>query len=272
MKKLIFSLTLLFTGMVNAGCDFSKVKLQQWNQGTYYKWYLSGWERDTCKNFMFMIYDFQKKKTDTIVDSRGIIEIGFNAPGEYKMYVKVWDKCNKCDTVIYRSVKIIGWKPTANLKSIKKTCDSAWFEMSSMNMKDTCWTNYYYVYSGPELESLTEKEFTTMSDYDLYMYYSFDEKDIQVYTQARLLKYKFPKDGNYLIVGQYINKCLGQDTFFFNRTIINCKTSDVTNFTKADAKLIGVYDVLGRPVTEIKNEELYIYIYNDGSTRKIIKK
>ena len=72
MKKLITLLMLALTVIsVNAkGCDFSKVKLQQWNQGTYYKWYLSGWDKDTCKGYMFTVYDFQLKKTDTVIEKK----------------------------------------------------------------------------------------------------------------------------------------------------------------------------------------------------------
>jgi len=271
MKKLIFALTLLFAGMATAGCDFSTLKLQQWNQGTYYKWYLSGWERDTCKGFMFMVYDFQKKKTDTITDTKGIVEIEFNAPGEYKLYVKVWDKCNKCDTALYRPVKIIAWKPTAKVTSIKKTCDSMWFEMPSMNLKDTCWTNYYYVYGGAELDSLTEKEFASMSDYDLYNYYSFRDEDLLVFNESRILKYKFPKDGKYLVIGQYFNKCLDQDTVIFTRHTISCKTNNVNTLIKQEPKLIGVYDMMGRPAHNIKENELYIYLYDNNTYKKLIK-
>lgn len=272
MKKLLFLLALLTSGLVNASCDFSKVKLQQWNQGTYYKWYLSGWDTDTCKDYLFMVYDFQNKKTDTVTDIKGIVEVNFNRPGEYKLYVKLWDKCNKCDTAMYRMVKIISWKPTANVKFIKKTCDSMWFEMPSMSMKDTCWTNYFYVYGGKELDDLTDKEWATMSDADLYWYYSFDEKDLLTNPESRILKYKFPKNGKYLVIGQYYNKCLNQDTAIFTRHTIDCNISSVTEFSKQQALPVGTYDVLGRPINEMKEGQVYIEVLNNGTRRKIFKK
>jgi hypothetical protein len=221
---------------------------------------------------MFMVYDFQNKKTDTVPDKGGIVEVSFNRPGEYKLYVKLWDKCKKCDTAIYRSVKITSWKPTANVKSIKKTCDSMWFEMPAMNTKDTCWTNYFYVYGGKELDDLTEKEWLTMSDYDLYMYYSFDDKDLLTNPEQRLLKYKFPKDGKYLVIGQYYNKCLNQDTVIFTRHTINCNTARVIQPNVAASTVVATYDILGRPITEIKEGQVYIEVLNNGSRRKIIKK
>jgi len=273
MKKLITLLMLALTVIsVNAkGCDFSKVKLQQWNQGTYYKWYLSGWDKDTCKGYMFTVYDFQLKKTDTVFDIRGVVEVGFNAPGKYKLLVKLWDKCNKCDTVMYRYVDIIAWKPTAGLKTIKKTCDSAWFEMNSFNLKDTCWGYSYYVYQGPELDKLSDKDFLSKSDYDLYNYYSFPDDDLKLVSNSRILKYKFPKDGKYFIIAYYNNKCLGQDTLFFNRQIINCSKTSVTVYNKPEPKLIGIYDMMGRRVYNIRENEIMVYIYSDGTRKKVVK-
>ena len=47
----------------NAKCDWSTLKLQQWNERNYYKWYVSGRVLDdTCVDWMFMVYDFQTKK------------------------------------------------------------------------------------------------------------------------------------------------------------------------------------------------------------------
>jgi hypothetical protein len=75
-------------------CDWSTLKLQQWNERNYYKWYVSGKVLDdTCVDYMFMVYDFQTKKTDTVYDVRGIVEVQFNVKGKYKLYLKVWNRC-----------------------------------------------------------------------------------------------------------------------------------------------------------------------------------
>ena len=63
----------------NAKCDWSSLKLQQLNERNYYQWSLTGKVLDdTCVDYTFMIYDFQTKKTDTVYDIRGIVEIQFN--------------------------------------------------------------------------------------------------------------------------------------------------------------------------------------------------
>ena len=46
----------------------------------------------------------------------------------------------------------------------------------------------------------------------------------------------------------------------------------VTVFNKPEPKLIGMYDIMGRPVYNIKEDELVIYLYSNGSTRKVIRK
>ena len=86
----------------------------------------------------------------------------------------------------------------------------------------------------------------------------------------RSVLYQFKEDGHYLLITQWYNKCLGQDTFFMTRISIElCTTSGVTTFIKPDAKLIGVYDMLGRPVANIRRNEVMIYVYSDGTTRKV---
>jgi len=48
-------------------------------------------------------------------------------------------------------------------------------------------------------------------------------------------------------------------------------TSDVIVLNRPDPKLIGVYDMLGRPVKNIRKDEILIYIYDDKTSRKIIQ-
>jgi hypothetical protein len=48
-------------------------------------------------------------------------------------------------------------------------------------------------------------------------------------------------------------------------------TSSVVTFTKTEPKLIGMYDMMGRKVKGIREEEITILLYDDGSTKKIIQ-
>ncbi len=72
MKKLLTLLMIMLVSFgANAKCDWSTLKLQQWNQRNLYKWYVSGQVLDdTCVDYMFMVYDFQTKKVDTVQSFR----------------------------------------------------------------------------------------------------------------------------------------------------------------------------------------------------------
>ena len=66
-------LTLVTALSLSAKCDWSTLKLQQYNQRNLYKWYVSGSVLDdTCVDYLFMVYDYQTKKVDTVNSFRGI--------------------------------------------------------------------------------------------------------------------------------------------------------------------------------------------------------
>lgn len=285
MKKLLLTLVFALSTVLglNAKCDWSTLKLQQWNERNYYKWYVSGQVLDdTCVDYMFMVYDNQTKKIDTMDSFRGICEVQFNKKGKYKMYLKVWNKCLKCDTALMREVNIIYFpncKFVYNLKSTTGKCnDSIVGEMTlgPWVKGDTCLQWYSYMWNGPMLDSLSQHDWDSMSDYQLWNYYDFNDSDLIHYegptNSARLIKYKFPHDGHYLIATQWYNACLDQDTFFFTRITINCKTSSVSIVSKREPKLIGMYDMMGRPVNVARENEVTIFIYSDGTSRKVFKK
>jgi hypothetical protein len=281
MKKLLLMLVVLFSAITaNAkGCDWSTLKLQQWNERNYYKWYVSGKVLDdTCVDYMFMVYDFQTKKTDTVYDVRGIVEVQFNVKGKYKLYLKVWNRCLKCDTTLYRPIEIVQF-PNAGLGWVVNTinCKKYKFEMNyikNIPLKDTCMEYYMVFYKGPWMDTMSQKEWDNLTDYQIGMEYDFPDDDFLGYTQTRIADFTFKDSGRVLMYAQWWNKCLKQDTFMFRRLDV-CKranTTSVTVFNKPEPKLIGMYDIMGRPVYNIKEDELVIYLYSDGSTRKVIRK
>jgi hypothetical protein len=49
-------------------------------------------------------------------------------------------------------------------------------------------------------------------------------------------------------------------------------TSSVTTLNRPEPKLIGMYDMLGRPVYFIRQDEILIYLYSDGhSEKKVVR-
>jgi hypothetical protein len=277
MKKL-FSLLMLLVSLATAnakGCDWSTLKLQQWNNRNVYKWYVSGRVLDdTCVDYMFMVYDFQTKKTDTMQSIRGICEVQFNVKGKYKMYLKVFNRCQKCDTALYREVNIIQF-PGASVSSkvSSSDCKQYKFEMSYIKgypLKDTCMDYYMVFYKGPWMDTMSQKEWDNLTDYQIGMEYDFPEDDFIDYTQTRIADFTFKDTGRVLMYAQWWNKCLGQDTFMFRKLDV-CKTkptSNIVTLNRTEPKLIGVYDMLGRPVYFIRQDEVLIYQYSDGHVEK----
>jgi hypothetical protein len=259
----------------NAKCDWSTLKLQQWNQRNVYKWYVSGQVLDdTCVDYMFMVYDFQTKKTDTMQSFRGICEVQFNKKGKYKMYLKVRNRCQKCDTALYREVNIIQF-PGASVSSKVSTsdCKQYKFEMSYIKgypLKDTCMEYYMVFYKGPWMDTMSQKEWDNLTDYQIGMEYDFPDADFIDYTQTRIADFTFKDTGRVLMYAQWWNKCVGQDTFMFRKLDV-CKTnptSNIVTLNRTEPKLIGMYDMLGRPVYFIRQDEVLIYLYSDGHVEK----
>ena len=263
----------------NAKCDWSTLKLQQWNERNYYKWYVTGAGigDDTCVDYLYMIYDFQTKKTDTLTDFRGLTEVQFNKKGKYKMYLKVWNRCTKCDTALYREVNIVQF-PGAGVgyHSMSQNCKQYIFEMSYIKgypLKDTCMEYYLMFYKGPWMDTMSQKEWDNLTDYQIGMEYDFPDDDFLGYTQTRIANFEFEDSGRVLMIAQWWNKCLRQDTFMFRRLDI-CKSTPTSNtivLTRPELKLVGMYDVLGRPVNVARENEITIYLYSDGTKRKVFK-
>ena len=227
------------------GCDWSSLKLQQWNERNVYKWYVSGKVLDdTCVDYMFMVYDFQTKKTDTVYDVRGIVEVQFNVKGRYKLYLKVWDRCKKCDTALYRPIEIVQF-PGAGLGWVVNSlnCKKYKFEMNyvkGMSVKDTCMDYYMVFYKGPWMDTMSQKEWDNLTDYQIGMEYEFPDADFLGYTQTRLADFTFKDSGRVLMYAQWWNKCLRQDTFMFRRLDV-CKrtnSSEVKEVVKLESMIV----------------------------------
>lgn len=271
---------LVFLATVNAKCDWSSLKLQQQNERNFYRWYVSGKVLDdTCVDYMFMVYDFQTKKTDTIPDIRGIVDIQFNVKGRYKLMFKIWNTCNKCDTILYRPIEIVQF-PGANIVikgPLSQNCKKYMFEMSIIkgySLKDTCMQYFTFFYKGKWMDTMSQKKWDNLTELQINREYNFPDSDFIGYNETRISEYEFKDSGRVLMWVDWWNKCLNQDTFMFRKLDV-CKpvnTTSVVLFNKPEPKLIGMYDIMGRPVYNVKEDELVIYLYSDGSTQKIIKK
>jgi len=275
MKKFILGLMLMISVTTSyAKCDWSTLKLQQSNNRNDYKWYVSGRVLDdTCVDYMFMVYDFQTKKVDTLYSNNGFCEVLFNTKGKYKMYLKVWNRCEKCDTTLYREVVIQYFnKVSFSKKAI--TCNKILYEMTpATTVKgDTCYRYYYYIYSGKFFDNMTKDEWDSITMNQLYTFYDFPESDLDTLHQNRLFNYTYPKNGRYLIISQVFNWCNYQDTFMLNKVTIDCNSSNINNIVKVeDLKVVGYYDMIGRKVEYMEADKPYVIIYSNGKRQKVFK-
>jgi hypothetical protein len=276
MKKIILGLMLMISVTTSyAKCNWSYLSLSQSNNRNYYRFKLSGdgLGDDSCVNWMFMVYDFQTKKVDTLEDFRGYTDVTFNAKGKYKLYVKVWNTCKKCDTTMYRQIDIqyfdkIGFSKT------KKSCKNFYYEISPATLVkgDTCYSYYYYIYSGRFFDNLTKGEWDSITTNQLYTLYDFPDTDLDTIHESRLFNYTYPEEGRYLVINQVFNWCNYQDTFLMSKVTIDCNTNGIKNIVKAeDLKVVGYYDLLGRQVDYMEPEKVYIVRYSNGRNQKVIR-
>jgi hypothetical protein len=237
---------------------------------------------DTCIDYTWTVYDFQLKRVDTIQEiANGAIGVQFNAKGRYKVGLKAVNKCAKhgmawCDTFFYQYIDITVYSKSATLsyKVSDTNCRAYIFEMN--NMKDSCISYYYEIWDATEYsKKLTDEEWSKFSDSALYFNYGWDEKNLKYYsrTSERGLKHTFEDSGRYIITTYWQNKCSGIDTWIWNKITV-CPTKRATSVTKlkpTDIKVIGVYDMLGRPVQYMEENQIYIYHYNNGQRRKVMR-
>jgi hypothetical protein len=273
MKKLLLILMVLFTTLtVNAKCDWSGYWMKKVNQQQNVFTFQTNVEWDSCVDYWWIVYDHQLKRYDTLQDLRGYSQVQFNAKGKYSVNLKVIDICNKCDTTFSYLVDItiynkadVTWNVGAH------NCKSYTFQMTQF---DTCVEYYYAIYKNKLFDELGEFWDTSKNIYLwLYNNYDFNDKDLVYYnmTSERVVSHVFQDSGRHLMYSYWYNKCTGIDTWVMRKLDICPKfnTSGITKINKEEPKLIAIYDLMGRRVYNIREDELFIFIYSDGTKKKV---
>jgi len=268
MKKLLTILMVLFTILsVNAQCDWSGYWLKKVNQQQNVYTFQTNIDWNNCVDYWWIVYDHQLKKYDTVQDMRGFTQVQFNVKGKYTMNLKVVDICKKCDTTFTYPIDITIYKKADVMWSVGiKNCKSYQFAMTEF---DTCVEYYYSIYKSDLFDSLYGYWDTASKIYEwLYKNYDFDEKDLVYYnmTSQRNVSHQLTDSGRHLLVAYWYNKCSGIDTFVMRKLEVCPKTPTLSTKTirKEEPRLIGIYDMLGRPVYNIRENEILIYVYTDG--------
>jgi len=279
MKKLLIAMLamLSLTAQAQTKCDWSGYFMKKSYQNQNYFNFQTNLHYDTCVDYVWLVYDYQLKRTDTLEDVRGFTQVQFNAKGKYKVGLHAVDRCNKCDTNFYIivDITIYGSKAKMGYSAAPKNCRAYTFEMNNMN--DTCMEYYYELWKADEwVNKMSNKEWNSLSDSAIYFGYSWDEKNIEYYStkSERVLKHDFSDSGRYIVYSYWHNTCTGIDTWAFTKITV-CPTEPTTSVKtivkNADIRVIGYYDMMGRQVDYMRSNEVYIVLYSNGQRRKVMQ-
>ena len=282
MKKLSLILLVLFTSLsAKAGCDFSGITFDVINQHGNNYYFQTNMHSDTCWYYTFTAYSFTNKEEYKLDNNGGWTGVTFNQKGKYEVRLNVFNECEKCDTVFTIDVDITIFGKEANcvIKQDSRLCSKYLFELK--DFKDSC-TEYYFQFwkADSKLNNMTEKEWNNMNDSAIYFTYSWEEDLLEYYNTKSQVKinYEFQDvDSRYIVLASYYNECTGIDTWFF-RKITPCKTpSDKVLSVKKilspviNAKILKMYDLLGREAEEMIPGKVYVILYSDGRRQKVIR-
>jgi hypothetical protein len=232
---------------VNAKCDWSKVSLGKSNTCNAYKFEVTG-TVDTCYKHSILII---KKgfTTPSYTGTSRVFSYTFKDTGYYFVKVSIKNSCCGGDTLFYDYMHVT-CKPKPKCDWSKLgfgygySCNVYKFELGSL---DTCISYSTYIYN-----------FKTGRWVDTF--------------RTRIFTKTFADTGKYKIYVIAKNKCGGCDTAYYNFVTVTCQqTSGIDEAIKSEPKLISMYDMLGRPVYNARENEITIYLYSDGSTRKVIQ-
>jgi hypothetical protein len=249
MKKILMLLMLLVSlASANAKCDWSKVSLGKSNKCNVYTFEVTG-TADTCYKHEILVIK-KGSTTPLYKGTQRVFTLTFNDTGYYYVKTIVRNACCGGDTLFYDMFHV-SCKPTTTKCDWSKIgfyysnkCGVVTFEMGS---RDTCitYTTWRYNHKTNKLDTIAhDRVFTRTMDTGLYTFKT-----------------------------SFHNKCGGCDTFIYKERVhITCDstTSSLISFVKPEPKLIGVYDIMGRPVIDLRKNEMLIYIYSDGTNKKII--
>ena len=280
---------LMISALASYGkCNWNDLYFSQANNGTTFTWYLNGArikldpQTNTCVGWRYIIYNVRSKTSDTLKPVKyytGYTTHKFLQKGKYKIYVQVWDTCNKCDTTITRDVELQYFNSVKTYES-KLACDRSSFEMSGAITKDSCYEYSYYVYTGKSYFNnsflMTKSQWDTIKNETIWANYSdFAYFEMEASKLGKSFDYVFDnKNYRYFVVSKCHNRCNNQDTAYGMKVTTTCKkdtTLSLTILEEPEPTIIATYDILGRPVEKVEAGVPYIFLYDNGQRKKIIK-
>ena len=256
-----------------SSCDWSGYWMKKVNQQQNVYTFRTNVDWNSCVDYWWIVYDHQLKKYDTLQDMSGFTQVQFNVKGKYTLNLKVVDACKKCDTTFSYLVDMTVYgKAAVNWWVVAQNCKSYTFEMTEF---DTCVEYYYSIYKSKYFDTMSSQQWKNLTDSAIYFGYNFDEKELVYYNMAsqRTINHEFSDSGRHLLSAYWYNKCTGIDTWAMRKLEVCTPggTLRVFGVNRTEPKLIGIYDMMGRRVYAIRRNEILIYIYDDGTRKKVVQ-
>lgn len=291
MKKLMLFWGLFSATLIQAQCDLSKywIKLDWQEGGTIY--FKNNAYKDTCVSFTCHFFDYQTQQYLRVNDDRisgyVYVEEYSNVPfsrkkGKYRMDMKLRSKCKGCDTVISVELNIPSYGSESHTAYFVNPFNCYSYQFIMNDFKDSNINYHYRIYDAKYLtRNMTDSQWINMNDkfiltsfYELSqpLYDSYNPKT-KIAKSERLLYHEFIKPGRYLIYSFWMNNVTGGDSVNFTKIAVcpnqkTLSTEDIIN--PKEPKILGYFDVLGRPLDAVTPNEIYIILYDNGLRKKIL--
>jgi hypothetical protein len=182
---------------------------------------------------------------------------------------KLWDSCQNCATTLSYSLKVQNYSKYCFSEN-KQSCGYYMYEMCKLSPVDTnCQYRYFYtIWNGPFFDKLSKGQWDTTSAFELAKLYKFPQEDKIKNIEGRVMYYQYPRNGRYLLINR-VSNC-NSDTVTFSKITIDCMAG-IEDIRIPETKLIGTFDMLGRPVEKVEDNIPYIFLYENGQRKKIIR-
>ena len=281
MKKLLAILLFLFTLSISKSqCDWSDTTFEKGYQNRNEFYFQTNMHPDSCGDYIFTVYDYQRQVEDTMEDRGGWFFVSLSN-GKYQARMIAFNRCIDCDTVFTIDIDVtifgtLGYRQTVDINDCKSITFN-FFDLEDNN--DSCYRYLYEIWKADKyINGLSEEEWKNVSDVDLRYGYNPAPDLLIHYGEYKdtSLKYTFKDTGRYLITLYVSNECTGIDTGAYVKLNVcgGQKTSSVKQLTKTDltnGTVIGYYDMLGRRVDALEPNRIYIVIYSNGRRQKIMR-
>jgi hypothetical protein len=191
------------------------------------------------------------------------------------MSLSIWNKCRNCDTLFVKELTILSFQ-SATLTTQQSKCDSLNARMSLVanDPKDTCWKHYFLIYNDGILDTFDQARWNNPADISIYKQYTFPSGSmIYANSKGRVMDYRFPQKGRYILAAQWYNQCYNQDTLIYARFEIPDCYADIKTLAPPAEAPTEIFSATGQSLSLDENlpkNQLLLFRYKHKPAQKVI--